>query len=373
VCHDLSLNEDKILFIQKNAPFVSVIILNFNGESCLEKCLSSVLRTEYSNFEVIFVDNASTDSSLSLVEEAFGNDQRLRIFRNNENLGFSAGNNVGFGYSKGHYIVFLNNDTIVDPYWLAYLVDAMEKDQTIGLAQSMILTINSNEVQTAGWLFSDYLVFQRAIGEGEASDIKFLPTFEVSFACGAAMIISRELVEEIGLFDSKIPFYYDDTLLSFKTWLADKRVVTVSKSKIRHVGGATKPWNIYFMTFQGLRAKILLIFDVYFNLDDLVKALFIFIHSIFVGLLFLVKRKNRAGFSAYIHALGWTLRNFEYVWKNRLEHWSKAKISPKKLLAKFIRINLPISLYMMPYRIRSALCNLEVTKYEEDALVQNLK
>ncbi len=104
------------------------------------QCLSSVLSTKYPNFEVIFVDNASTDSSLKIVENTFGNDSRLRIFRSNQNLGFSGGNNFGFSHARGEYIAFLNNDTIADPYWLAPLVNSMEKDKTIGLAGSTILS-----------------------------------------------------------------------------------------------------------------------------------------------------------------------------------------------------------------------------------------
>ena len=94
-------------------PLVSVIILNYNGESYLANCLSSVLETRYSNFEVILVDNASTDSSRKwlrkLLELIFAQNHKERCkFR------FQRGNNIGFNYAKGDYIVFLNNDTIVD-------------------------------------------------------------------------------------------------------------------------------------------------------------------------------------------------------------------------------------------------------------------
>ena len=110
---------------------MSVIVLNFNGENYLERCLSSVLGTKYPNFEVIFVDNASTDSSLKIVEKTFGNDNRLRIFKNNKNLGFSSGNNFGLRQSRGEYIVFLNNDTIPDPYWLDTLVIQWKKTEQL--------------------------------------------------------------------------------------------------------------------------------------------------------------------------------------------------------------------------------------------------
>ena len=108
--------------MQKKNPLVSVIILNFNGENYLERCLFSVLATKYPNFEVIFIDNASSDSSVKIVEKTFGNDERLRIFKSSQNIGFSGGNNLGFSYAKGDYIVFLNNDTIADPNWLTAIV-----------------------------------------------------------------------------------------------------------------------------------------------------------------------------------------------------------------------------------------------------------
>ncbi len=174
--------------MQKDTPFVSVIILNFNGAEYLDLCLSSVFDTKYPNFEVIFVDNASTDSSLEIVQKNFGNDQRLRILKSTRNLGFSGGNNFGFTHARGDYIVFLNNDTIADPYWLANLVYAMEKDQTIGLAGSTILSIDGQKLRGAGGLWTDYLLLLYPIGAGRAGDFEFTPTFEVSFATGCSMI-----------------------------------------------------------------------------------------------------------------------------------------------------------------------------------------
>lgn len=361
------------MFVQENTPLVSVIILNFNGENYLKRCLLSVLDTKYPNFEVIFVDNASTDSSLKVVEKNFGNDKRLRILTSSVNLGFSAGNNFGFSHARGHYIVFLNNDTIADPYWLDALVSTMEKDKTIGLAGSTILSIDGKKLRGAGGLWSDYLLLLYPVGAGKRGDFEFTPTFEVSFATGCSMIVRKSFINEIGLFDPEIPYNYDDTLLSLKTWLAGKRVVSVSSSRIRHIGGAStkKFWSNQSVTFSLLRAKMCLMFDVYFNLRDLSKALFILLFSIFVESVFSIRAKNLSEILGNIRASTWILKNFRHVWKNRLEHWSNAKISPGMLATKFMRIRLQFPLCITHSKLATSYYNNQCLKYE-NTLINNL-
>lgn len=351
--------------VQKSQPLVSIIILNFNGKNCLMKCLSSCLRTKYPNFEVILVDNASTDCSLNLAEETFRSDERLRIIRNTKNLSYSAGNNVGFKNARGSLIAFLNNDTVVVPCWLTPLVDVMEKDQTVGLAQSIILEYNGEEIQTAGDLYSDFLQFWNPLGKGKPNGTEFPPVFEISVAVGAAMIIRRKLVDEIGLFDPQAPFYYDDTLLSLKTWLAGKRVVTVSESKVCHMGGESMEKGGATAQFNVVRAYVCLMFDLYPRLNDLIEALFAFaFYQLIPSVLFFIRNKRLQNFYSVTRALVWVLRTFPYIRKNQLEHWSKARITPEILITKFIRMKLPTSLYLLPYRLRKKYYVNAAKKYE---------
>jgi GT2 family glycosyltransferase len=347
-----------------NQSLVSIIILNFNGERYLNNCLSTVFETKYGNYEIILVDNASTDSSIKNALAKFGNDPRLKIVYNKKNLGFSGGNNVGFTYSSGEYIVFLNNDTEVDPDWLGYLVESLQNDASIGLAQGRILMIDGAKIQTAGWLFTDYLVHKHGLGENKRSDLAFKPVFEVSVASGAAMITRRSLIEEIGLFDPAIPFFYDDTLLSFKVWLANKRVVTVSNAKIRHMLGATSVWNIQSTTFNLMKAKICLTFDVYYRLDQLAKAFAVDFFSLSYEHFFNVRKKNLAVVVANIQAAIWGLRNLRFLWRNRLDHWSTTKVSSETLQAKFVRIKLPTAYYIVPSKIGKAHLSKKVNDYE---------
>lgn len=351
--------------LSKDAPLVSVVILNYNGKKYLANCIASVLKTSYPNYEVVLVDNASTDQSLTAIKENFRNDSRLKIVENPVNLGFSGGNNVGFTHCSGDYIAFLNNDTTVDSEWLTHLVNALESDPSIGLAQSMILTIDGEKIQTAGWLYSDYLVLMHGLAKDKASSLQLKPVFEVAVASGTSMIIRRDLVEEVGLFEPSIPFFYDDTLLSFKVWLANKKVVTVPASKIRHIGGATSLWNIRFTSYNFLKAKLCLTFDVYRNPGDLAKALFVNFFALSMNSVSGLRQRNFNAVLANTKALTWGLRNFGFLWRNRLKHWSKTKVSPDFLREKFVRVNLPMPFYLLPSKLGSDFFAFETSKYEE--------
>ncbi|MCW4000972.1 MAG: glycosyltransferase family 2 protein [Candidatus Bathyarchaeota archaeon] len=346
-----------------SAPLVSVIIVNFNGEGFLVPCLDSVLNNRYPNFEVVFVDNASTDSSLQIVQKRFGADPRLKIIKNKANYGFSGGNNVGFKHCCGQYVAFLNSDTVVDEEWLTALVDALQRDSTIGLAQSTVLMMDSDAIQTAGWVYSDYLVRKHALGKGRSGQKSFQSTFEVSVASGASMITKRSLITEVGLFDARVPFFYDDTLLSFKVWLANKRVVTVSKSKIHHILGASSK-NEQKKTLSLFKANTCLLFDVYYRLDELAFAIFINSFRMLIDSTFCLKKKNLYVVHANMEGMLWALRNFRFLWSNRLRHWSKTKISPQTLKEKFIRVSLPVASYLFPSKLNDIRFEFAVHKYE---------
>jgi hypothetical protein len=353
---------------QKKCPFVSIVILNFNGKYFVERCVSSVLRTDYSNFEVVFVDNGSTDDSLSIVEKSFGHDSRLQIVAINENLGPDTAINMGFEHASGSYIAILANDTEVDSQWLSHLIEAFEQDGTIGIAQTALLEITRDRIQTNGLLLSDYYMFGYPIGRGKPIETKYPLTYEVSFAGGTAMIIERKLADEIGMFEPIVQFYYDDILLSIKAWLSGKRVVTISKSVVYHEGGMSSQTR-YEDSF--VEAKICILFDIYYRFQDLAKALFIFTYSISFELMYWLSKKNLLRVSARVHALQWGLRNFGAIWRNRNNHWSKSKISPATLLEKFIRIKVPtLAFYLLPPSRWGKYCENEAKKYE-NKLIQS--
>jgi GT2 family glycosyltransferase len=348
-------------------PFVSIIIVNFNGKRFLKECLSTVLETNYPRFEVIFVDNASTDKSVDFVSSEFNENKCLTLIKNGENVGFGPANNIGFKQAKGDYIVFLNNDTSVEPEWLATLVDALEKDETIGLASSLFLNMDGQTVQTAGILKCDYMLPGYWIEMNrDYFKVAFPKVFEISSVMGAAMIAKRKFLMQIGVFDPKYFYYYDDDYLSFRTWLAGKRVVTVSGSRVRHFLGGTSGHNDFFKFRHAFIGSVSLIFDVYWNLFDLTKGLFIFfMYKFFYDSL--LKRKI-VRFRGNMSGVFWVLTHLKYVWKNRLEYWSKSVIDEKTLRSRMIKITIPAAVYLIPRMFSSYFVN-ETEKYRKSILL----
>jgi GT2 family glycosyltransferase len=189
--------------------------------------------------------------------------------------------------------------------------------------------------------------------------------FEVSVASGASMMTRRVLIDEFGLFEASMPFFYDDTLLSFKVWLANKRVVTVTASKIRHIGGATETWTKKMANVNLIKAKYCLLFDVYYERTDLAKALFFNLVAVMLQSFLSLRKKSSALPSAFFSASVWGIRNFRFLWQNRLNHWSKSRVSPQKIKEKMVRVNIPVSLYISPTRLTEDFFDFKVRSYEK--------
>src|SRR2546425_1137542 len=175
-----------------NLPLVSIIILNYNGAKYISQCLKSVLISDYRNFELIIVDNNSSDSSIDIVESEFS-DNRIKVIKSDKNLGFAGGNNLGADYAKGDYFVLLNIDTLVDPKWLSELVSVMESDNAIGAAQPKLLSLDDKTVFDSAGDYLDFFgnSFRRGGDWYEKDKGQYESVHEIFSARGAAMITRK--------------------------------------------------------------------------------------------------------------------------------------------------------------------------------------
>ena len=130
---------------------ISIIIVNYNFGKIHENCISSILKTQNCNFEIILVDNASTDNSHKTCKEKYPD---IILVENDENLGYAEGNNIGIKNSKGDYIVILNPDTLVEPNWLENLHQSYNKYGD-GFYQPKIMKLDDKtKIENTGYMVS---------------------------------------------------------------------------------------------------------------------------------------------------------------------------------------------------------------------------
>jgi GT2 family glycosyltransferase len=322
-------------------PLVSIVIVNYNGKIFLKKCLTSVLKTNYPNIEVIVVDNGSTDGSPELLR-SFASDSEIKVILSETNLGFAGGNNVGIELATGDYVVFLNNDTTVEPNWINELVRVLESDFTIGAAQSKLLLMDSPSHLDCAGLFSNFYGDTFARGQGE-KDVEKYGCGEIFTCKGASMIVRRKILERIGSFDSDYFTYYEDTDLSWRIRLAGYKILFVPSSIVYHKCNGSIPIvgarSLFFQVYLWKRNRIITLIKNY-EIQNIIKYLFLslvyeFSQIVSVGFSSLLKGGNLGYSIETSRALLWNLKHFSDTWKKRVYVQSFVrKVSDKEIMCK---------------------------------------
>lgn len=215
----------------ESPPGVTVVVLNWNGWHYLGPCLASLKRQTYPNFEVIVVDNGSTDGSPEILAEQF---PAVRLIRNEKNLGFAAANNQAIRASSSPYVATLNNDTVAEPTWLAALVAAAEGNERWGAVGSkMVLARNPQVIDSCGIALDRAGIAWDLLGGRPAATVD--RPREVFGACAGAALYRRSMLDEIGLFDEDFFAYLEDADLAWRARLAGWRAVLAPNAVVHHV------------------------------------------------------------------------------------------------------------------------------------------
>jgi GT2 family glycosyltransferase len=235
--------------VSNEKPLVSVVIPNLNGKAFLGDCLRSLERQAFKDFEVILVDNGSTDGSVGLVRAEFP--WLGLIIENETNLGFAKACNQGIEASSGEYIALLNNDTEAHPAWLAELVKAAELRPEAGMFATKTLFFDRRDViDTAGHLmYPDGL--NRGRGRLEIDRGQYDSRLDVFFPSGCAALYRKKMLDEIGLFDEHHFAYGDDTDLGIRGRMAGWKCLFVPRAIVYHrysmTTGEYSPRKVYLV------------------------------------------------------------------------------------------------------------------------------
>jgi len=230
----------------------SVIIPVWNGRRFLQNCLDALLAQEGVDFEVIVVDNASSDGSASLVAEKF---PAVRLIRNKRNLGFAGGCNTGLKVAQGNILVLLNQDTIVRPNWLRVLSNALH-DHKIGVVGCKIFYPDGKTIQHAGAWIEWPLGLARHYGQGEQDTGAWDTPRAVEYVTGAAMAFRRDVLERVGFLDEGFwPGYFEDIDFCFRAREAGYEIWYIPDATLVHEETTSSP-NQQFISQSYQRGRL---------------------------------------------------------------------------------------------------------------------
>lgn len=213
-------------------PFVSVIVVCWNAEAVLPRCLKQLLDQDYPNYEIVVVDEGSQDRTLAIAQEALGSG-RVKIVRSRVNRGCPHGRNLGLRSARGEIIAFIDADGFAAPNWLSRIVSAFETDDSVGaVASTVFFAANPLVLNGAGGTVNR---------QGWAADLSMNDSYERAriasealYPMGCGMAIRRSAAERVGPFDERMLNYYDDVDYGIRIWRAGYRVAVAEDAWIDH-------------------------------------------------------------------------------------------------------------------------------------------
>jgi len=309
----------------QNNPLISIIIINYNAGDYLINCVNSILKSNYLNYEILIVDNNSTDQSYLKCKKM---NDRIKIFENKKNLGYCEGNNIGIKLAKGEFIIILNPDTIVEPNWINGLLKSY-KDFGDGLYQPKILAFEDNLFESAGNMIQLF-----GYGFSKARGIKDIGQYdephEIGFASGACLFTKTEIIKKIGLFDPFIFLYLDDLDLGWRAQQLGIKSYYVPNITILHAGSYNYKWSaMKFFWLERNRHYCILTHISKSTILKMIPALILV--EIMMIIFYSVKGYGKMKIKAYFQIL----KNIKQIRRKHIELNQKRVISDKEIMKKF--------------------------------------
>lgn len=229
---------------------VSAIMVNYNGKRLLAESLTALQTQTYPNLEIILVDNGSSDGSVGYVKENF---RSVKLIVNEENLGFSGGNNRGIEKATGAFIATINTDAVANPDWIEELVTPMEHNERIGMCASKMFFYDRRDlINSTGICISrSSAVWDR--GMFERDDGQYNKCEDVFGPCAGAALYRKSMLDEIGLFDEDFFMYMEDADLAFRARLAGWECRYVPSATVYHKQGGTAGFESNFVVYYSNR------------------------------------------------------------------------------------------------------------------------
>lgn len=314
-------------------PLVSIIIVNWNGGEVFRECIKSLEKISYPNWELIIVDNGSSEEITKLPK-------KTKLIKNSINRGFAPANNQAIQFVKGKYVLLLNNDTLVEKGFLNILVDKMESENDMGVIQPKIKIMDRPELLDNCGSFLTNIGFLHHIGFMKKDSKEYNIEKEVFSVKGACMLIRKKLIDKVGLFDDEFVSYFEETDFCWKSWLLNYRVIYFPDTYILHkVGFTIKRLDVANINFHYYKNRITSLIK---NLG-ISKLIFILpthiIISLGISFVFLLRGQFTSAL-LILKAILWNIVNIKVTLEKRRKIQKIRRVSDKFV---FNKLSVPIN------------------------------
>lgn len=316
-------------------PSASIIIPTYNGLAYLQECLRSLRPQLSREVEAVVVDNASTDGTAAFVQEWY---PEVRVVRAAQNLGFSGAGNLGAAAAQGTWLIFLNNDTVVEPDWLPQLLAVVQRDEGLGACTSKIrLMRDPTRLDSIG----SYLTrtgFLQHIGLLERDQGQYDGLTEIFSPKGVAFAIRRSLFASLGGFDERYFAYFEESDLFWRVWLRGFRIGVAPRSMVYHrVGGTASRFQYAFVDYHSFKNRLCTILK---NAEWITLGWMVPFHLVCcVGLALINGLRPRRWPNAWaiLRALAWNLQHLGKTLRAREAIQRTRKVSDRELFQHILR------------------------------------
>lgn len=233
------------------APRVSIILLNWNNWPDTRECLDSLFQIKHPHYDLVVVDNGSQDDSLKKLEE-YSKLNDIVLIKNSENYGFAQGNNIGMEYALENlnpdYILLLNNDTVVDPHFLDYLIKTGEENPQNGIVGPAVYNYHHKDTISIYGGNINLYTGRTSYPHRDTRDPG--PQSEMDYLSGCCLLIKRRVIEQVGLLNPHYFLYYEDVEWCYRVKKQGYKIIYQPKAKIWHHESPTSqnPTGVYYLT-----------------------------------------------------------------------------------------------------------------------------
>ena len=304
---------------------ISVIIVNYNGKRWLKKCFDSLLSQTYRNFEIIFVDNNSSDDSIKFLENNY-KDTRIKIIRSKENLGFAGGNNIGIKKSEGEYMLLLNNDVWVEPNFLETIWKYYNEND-----YDIIAPFERDYDPKIK--FKDYKINIDLLGHPIYYRENLINKQEF-YLSGVSLFFSKKLYQETKGLDNNFFMYFEEIDWFWRLNLLEKSFSHIPNVFVYHKGAGSTGAGIKYLSFLWRNQNTLQMLLKNYSFPTLIFVLPFYLLQNIIELVFFLMILNPKISLTYLQGWFFNIKYLKRTWKQRQWVQKNRKINDYEIMKK---------------------------------------